>query len=127
MNETRDCLFLCQPQLLITMMIEGRSDCTSSDEKDIVFDALQKRYGRGCVRHHCQKLCIIHQISSWNIRQLGDIRRTVEDLHRKSSSGPIYSIRVDGNNENVMFLCQEHLNIIIMSEMRYDLHFYFHQ
>ena len=61
-------------------MIEGKLDCTSADEKDIVFDTLQKRYGRGCVRQYCQKLCIIHQISSWDIRQLGDIRRTVEDL-----------------------------------------------
>lgn len=109
------------------MMIEGQLDCTSADEKDIVFDTLQKRYGRGCVRQYCQKLCIIHQISSWDIRQLGDIRRAVEDLHRESSNGPIYSIRVNDNNENIMFLCQEHLNIIIMSEMRYDLHFYFHQ
>ena len=109
------------------MMIEGKLDCTSADEKDIVFDTLQKCYGRGCVRQYCQKLCIIHQISSWDIRQLGDIRRAVEDLHRESSNGPIYSIRVNDNNENIMFLCQEHLNIIMMSEMRYDLHFYFHQ
>ena len=25
-NEKRDCLFLCQPHLLITMMIEGKLD-----------------------------------------------------------------------------------------------------
>lgn len=54
-SKKSDCLFLCQPHLLITMMIEGTFDCTSEDEKDIEFDALQERYCRSCVRHHCQK------------------------------------------------------------------------
>ena len=44
----------------------------------------------------------------------------MEDLHQGSGSGPIYSIHVDENKENIMFVCQKHLNIIVMSEMRYN-------
>ena len=56
-NEKKDCLVLCQPHLLITMMVAGKFDGTSANEKDIAFSALQKRYCRSCVRHYCQKLC----------------------------------------------------------------------
>ena len=60
-NKKKDSLFICQPHLLIKMMVEGKFDCTSENEKDIVFDALQKRYCRSCVRHYCQKLCNIYK------------------------------------------------------------------
>ena len=60
-NEKCDCLFFCQPHLTKTMMIAGKLDCTSANEKDIAFDALQKRYCRGCVRHYCQKLCHVYK------------------------------------------------------------------
>ena len=51
---------------------------------------------------------------------IDDIRRTVEDLHRGSQSEPIYSICVDNDKENAMFVCQANLNIIMISEMKYD-------
>lgn len=38
----------------------------------------------------------------------------------KSQSEPIYSIRVNNNKENAMFVYQTHLNLIIMSETKYD-------
>ena len=60
-KEKNDCLFLCQPHILITMIMEGKFDCISGNEKDIVFDALQKRYCRSCVRHYCQTLCSIYK------------------------------------------------------------------
>ena len=49
-----------------------------------------------------------------------DIRRAAEDLHQGTSNEPIYSIRVDNNKENAMFVCQTHLNIIVMSEMKHN-------
>ena len=42
-EEKTNYLFICQPHLLMTMMSEASFDCTSTCEKDIVFDALQKR------------------------------------------------------------------------------------
>ena len=42
------------------MIVEGKIDCTFVDGKDIVFEALQKRYCRGCLRHYCQNLCNIY-------------------------------------------------------------------
>ena len=61
-NEKKDCLFICQPYLLKTIMVEGKFDCTSENEKDIVFDALRKRYCRSCVRHYCQKWFFLHNL-----------------------------------------------------------------
>ena len=46
--------------------MEGKLDCTSANEKDIVFDAFQKRYRRGCVRYYCQKLCNVINLRSFN-------------------------------------------------------------
>lgn len=60
-NEKKDFVFTCQPHLLITMMVEGKIDCTSVDGKYIVFEVLQKRYCRGCVRHYSQNLCNIYK------------------------------------------------------------------
>lgn len=65
-------------------------------------------------------LALHKQIADWDIRRLDDIRKTVEDLHRGSGSGPIYSIHIDENKENAMFISQVHLNIIVMSEVRYN-------
>ena len=45
------------------MMSEAKFDCTSTCDKDIVFDALQKFFCRGCVRHCCQKLCGIYEFN----------------------------------------------------------------
>ena len=59
-------LFLSHPRLLITMMSEAKFDCTSTCEKYIVFDALQKHYCRGCVRYCCKKLCDIYQFKFLN-------------------------------------------------------------
>ena len=59
-SEQKDYVLICQPHLLITMIVEGKIDCTSVDGKDIVFEALQKRYCRGCLRHYCQNLCNIY-------------------------------------------------------------------
>ena len=67
-NEKKDCLFFFQPHLLITMMVDGKFDCISENEDDIFFNALQKRYCRGCVRHYCRKLCAIYKFKvffSW--------------------------------------------------------------
>ena len=63
---------------------------------------------------------IIKQICDWDIHRLDSIRRVVEDLHRGSNSEPIYSICVDNNKGNAMFVYQTYLNIIVMSEMKYD-------
>ena len=41
------------------MIKKRKIDCTSVDGKDIVFEALQKRYCRGCLRQYCQNLCNI--------------------------------------------------------------------
>ena len=45
------------------MMSEAKFDCTSTCDKDIVLDALQKCFCRGCVRHCCQKLCGIYEFN----------------------------------------------------------------
>ena len=69
-EEKTNCLFLCQPHLLITMMSEAKIDCSWACEKVIVFNALHKRYCRGCVRHYCQKLCDIYQFKFFNSSNL---------------------------------------------------------
>ena len=51
--------FLCQVHMIIKLLTEAKFDCTSADEKDLVFDALQKRYCRSCVRHYCELICSI--------------------------------------------------------------------
>lgn len=63
---------------------------------------------------------IIDQISKQDICGLDDLARAAEDLYQGIESRAIYFIRVDENNENVMFFCEAHLNIIVLSEMRYD-------
>ena len=66
--------------------------------------------------------CLLHVlIQVWNqdIGRLDDIKRAVEDLHWGNESGLLYFICVNENKENVMFLCKAHLNITVMSEMRY--------
>ena len=64
-NGKMSCLFLCQSHLLITITIEGKLNCISAGEKDIVFQALQNRFCRGCVRHYCQKLCNVYKFKSF--------------------------------------------------------------
>ena len=43
-------------------------------------------------------------LSSWDIHPPNDIRRAAEDLHQGSGSDQTYSIRVDNNRENVVFV-----------------------
>ena len=47
--------------MVITLLSEARFDCTSTDEKDRVFDCWKKRYCKSCVRHYCEKLGCIYQ------------------------------------------------------------------
>lgn len=56
-----NCLLLCQVHVIITLLSEAKFDCTSSKEKDLIFDSLTKRYCKSCVRHYCEKLCSIYQ------------------------------------------------------------------
>ena len=51
---------------------------------------------------------------------MDDIRRAVEDIHLGSGSERIDSIRIDENKENVIFLCETHLDMIVIPEMDYD-------
>lgn len=34
-HEKSNCLFLCQAHMIITLVLEAKSDCTSMDEKDL--------------------------------------------------------------------------------------------
>lgn len=38
-QEKLSCLFLCQAQKIITLLLEAKFDCTSMDEKDLLFNA----------------------------------------------------------------------------------------
>ena len=61
---------------------------------------------------------IINQISSLEIRRYCDMKRAIEDLCQRSDNGQVNSICVD--NKKILFLCYKHLNIVVMSKMRYS-------
>ena len=65
------------------MIMEGKFDCISANEKDIVFDALQKRYCRSCVRHYCQKLCntLLEKILSKKCLIVDFVHKRFTDAH----------------------------------------------
>lgn len=62
---------------------------------------------------------IINQISSLGIRRNCEMKGGIEDLRWGRSGGQVHGICVD-NKANVMFFCYVHLNIVVMSKMRYD-------
>lgn len=82
--------------------------------KNVLWWFLAKKVHRyPCLLH------VLHQVLNQDIQRLNDIKNAAEDPHWGSESGSLYFIYVDENKENVMFLCEEYLNIIVMSEMRY--------
>ena len=82
--------------------------------KNVLWWFLAKKVHRyPCLLH------VLHQVLNQDIQRLNDIKNAAEDPHWGSESGSLYFIYVDENKENVMFLCEAYLNIIVMSEMRY--------
>ena len=58
-NNKERFMFFCYACLNIVTMSEARYDWTSSSEKDSRFESLQKRFFIGCIRHFCQKFCLL--------------------------------------------------------------------
>ena len=70
--------------------------------------------------YHCPCMThVIKQIRNLKIRRYDDMKRAVEDLCGGNGGRQMYGICVD-NKENVMLLYYAHLNIVAMSEVRYD-------
>lgn len=58
-EEKTNCLFSCQPHLVLALLSKARFDCTFLSKKDLIFDCLRKRHCKSGVRHYWQKLCNI--------------------------------------------------------------------
>ena len=60
-NKT-SCMLLCQAHLILTLLSETKYECTSQSESNFLVLALQKCYGKSCIRHYCDKMCHIFPV-----------------------------------------------------------------
>lgn len=86
-QDKSNCLLLWQAHLVITLLTEVKYYCTSEDnEKDLLFDCMQKRFCKFCVRHYCEKLWNIYQFKIFWLLFLVSIYKISWEVSLLSSS-----------------------------------------
>ena len=62
----RSCFVMCDLHILLILHAEASYDCTSETNDDFLFEGLNKRYCKDCVKHYLRKVYDIFPFTAFN-------------------------------------------------------------